>query len=178
MCNIWKGQPETPGLKVLAIGNDFLRKGVHYLVEAFKLIDDPGAELWIRGEVPDVYRKRIVDPRVTIIPPVLPERLRRLYETADVFVQPSIDEGFGMTVIEALGYGLPLVITEHVGAKDLLTPDVAVTVPIRDAKAIAAGIEAARLCARPRLRQNPEVDSRAKHLARLRAKDDRKRLCA
>jgi glycosyltransferase involved in cell wall biosynthesis len=133
----------APGLIVLTVGNSFLRKGIHYLVEAFKLIDDPGAELWIRGEVPEAYRKRIEDPRVKIIPPVLPERLRELYETADVFVQSSIDEGFGMAVFEALGYGLPLVITEHVGAKDLLNADVAVTVPIRDAKAIASAIERA-----------------------------------
>ena len=49
-----------------------------------------------------------------------------------------------MTVFEALGYGLPLLITEHVGAKDLMTSDVAVTVPIRDANAIAAAIETAR----------------------------------
>ncbi|WP_036258946.1 glycosyltransferase family 4 protein [Methylocapsa aurea] len=132
------------GFKVLMVGNSFLRKGIHYLVEAFKLIDDPNAELWIRGDVPDAYRKRIQDPRITVIPPVLPNRLKELYQTADVFVQPSIDEGFGMTVFEALGYGLPLVITENVGARDLLSRDVAVTVPIRDPNAIAAAIEAAR----------------------------------
>ncbi|MGA2638053.1 glycosyltransferase family 4 protein [Methylocella sp.] len=122
---------KAPGLKVLMVGNNFLRKGTHYLIEAFRLIDDAKAELWIRGGVPDAYRKRIDDPRVKIIPAVTPERLRELFETADVFVQPSIDEGFGMTVFEALGYGLPLLITEHVGAKDLMTSDVAVTVPIR-----------------------------------------------
>jgi glycosyltransferase involved in cell wall biosynthesis len=94
--------------------------------------------------VPDAYRKRIQDPRITVIPPVLPNRLKELYQAADVFVQPSIDEGFGMTVFEALGYGLPLVITENVGARDLLSRDVAVTVPIRDPNAIAAAIEAAR----------------------------------
>jgi glycosyltransferase involved in cell wall biosynthesis len=135
---------KTPGLKVLMVGNAFLRKGTHYLVEAFKLIDDAAAELWIRGDVPDAYRSRIRDPRVKIIPPVLPDRLRQLYEAADVFVQPSIDEGFGMTVFEALGYGLPLVVTENVGARDVLKPDVAVTVPIRDPFAIAAAIETAR----------------------------------
>ena len=135
---------KTSGFKVLMVGNNFLRKGIHYLVQAFKLIDDPNAELWIRGEVPDEYRKRIQDPRITIIPPVLPNRLKKLYQAADVFVQPSIDEGFGMTVFEALGYGLPLVVTENVGARDLLTPDVSVTVPARNPGAIAAAIETAR----------------------------------
>jgi glycosyltransferase involved in cell wall biosynthesis len=135
---------KAPGFKILLVGNNFLRKGTHYLVEALKLIQDPRAELWIRGEVPDSYRKRIHDSRVTIIPPVMPNRLKELYQTADVFVQSSIDEGFGMTVFEALGYGLPLVVTENVGAKDLLSPEVAITVPIRDPSAIARAIEAAR----------------------------------
>jgi glycosyltransferase involved in cell wall biosynthesis len=137
-------RPRVAGLRVLMVGNGFLRKGTHYLIEAFKLIDDQRAELWIRGEVPEAYRKRIQDPRVTIIPPVLRKRLRKIFQAADVFVQPSIDEGFGMTVLEALGYGLPLVITENVGARELLSPEVAITVPIRDPEAIAAAIEAAR----------------------------------
>jgi glycosyltransferase involved in cell wall biosynthesis len=125
------------------VGNNFLRKGTYYLVEAFKLIDDPQAELWIRGDVPTSYRKRIQDPRVTIIPPVLPNRLKKIFQAADVFVQPSIDEGFGMTVLEALGYGLPVVVTDHVGASDLLSPQVAITVPVRSPEATAAAIEAA-----------------------------------
>lgn len=132
------------GFKVLMVGNNFLRKGTHYLIEAFKLIVDPKAELWIRGDVPESYRKRIQDPRVKIIPPVLPNRLKKIFQMADVFVQPSIDEGFGMTVLEALGYGLPLVVTENVGARDLLSPDVAITVPVRNPEMIAAAIESAR----------------------------------
>jgi glycosyltransferase involved in cell wall biosynthesis len=136
--------PKERGLKVLMVGNSFLRKGIHYLVEAFKRIDDPKAELWIRGDVPEVYRERIRDSRVSVIPAVLPHRLRELYLAADVFVQPSIDEGFGMTVLEALGYGLPVVITEHVGAKDILSDEVAVAVPIRNPEAIASAIESAR----------------------------------
>jgi len=133
-----------PGFKVLMVGNNFLRKGIHYLIEAFKFIEDPKAEHWIRGDVPDSYRRRIQDPRVKIISAMLPNRLKDLYQAADVFVQSSIDEGFGMTVFEALGYGLPLVVTENVGAKDLLSPEVAVIVPIRDPEAIAVAIEAAR----------------------------------
>ena len=66
-----------------------------------------------------------------------------LYQEADVFVQSLIDEGFGMTVFEALGYGLPLVITENVGAGDLLSSDVAIKVPIRDPGQIALAIESA-----------------------------------
>jgi glycosyltransferase involved in cell wall biosynthesis len=125
------------------IGNNFLRKGTHYLIEAFRHIADPNAELLIRGDVPAAYRGRVRDARIRILPDLPRERLLELYAQADVFVQPSIDEGFGMTVFEALGFGLPLVVTENVGARDLLTPAVSVTVPIRDPEALAAGISAA-----------------------------------
>ena len=132
-----------PGLVILMVGNNFLRKGTHYLIEAFKLIDRNDAELWIRGDVPEFYRKRISDNRIKIIPSVLPDKLIELYQAADVFVQPSIDEGFGMTVFEALSFGLPLVVTENVGANDLLNPQVSITVPIRDSEALAKAIQRA-----------------------------------
>jgi len=132
------------GLRVLMVGNNFLRKGTHYLIEAFARIADPQAELWIRGDVPAEYRARVRDSRVHVLPAVTAQHLERLYREADVFVQPSIDEGFGMTVFEALGFGLPVVVTENVGARDLLRPEVAVTVPIRDARALAEAIEVAR----------------------------------
>lgn len=133
-------ETKKPGLVVLMVGNSFLRKGTHYLIEAFKLIERNDAELWIRGDVPDNYRARITDKRIKIIPPLLPSKLIKLYRSADVFVQPSIDEGFGMTVFEALAFGLPLVVTENVGAKDLLSPQVSITVPIRNPEAMAAAI--------------------------------------
>jgi glycosyltransferase involved in cell wall biosynthesis len=127
-------------LRILMVGNDFLRKGTHYLIEAMKWIDHPAAELWVRGEVPDLYRRRIKDPRIKVIPPVFQKKLRELYSSADVFVQASVDDGFGMTVLEALSYGLPLVVTENVGARDILTDKVAITVPIRSPEAIARAI--------------------------------------
>ena len=133
-------EARKPSFIILMVGNFFLRKGTHYLIEAFKLIERSDAVLWIRGDVPDEYRKRINDKRVKIIPPVLPDKLVELYQAADVFVQPSIDEGFGMTVFEALACGLPLVVTENVGAKDLLNNKVSIIVPIRNPEALAEAL--------------------------------------
>ena len=131
---------KKPGLVVLMVGNNFLRKGTHYLIEAFKLIDRSDAELWIRGDVPNSYRHGITDTRVKIIPSVLPNKLLEIYQAADVFVLPSIDDGFGMAALEALALGLPVVITENVGAKDLLNAQVSITVPIRSPEALAIAI--------------------------------------
>lgn len=131
-------------LRILMVGNHFLRKGTHYLIEAMNYIDDPKAELWIRGEVPDSYIKRIKDPRIKVIGAVSFDELNNLYSSANVFVQPSVDEGFGMTVLEALSYGLPVVATEHVGAVDILNDKVSKVVPIRDPMALATAITASR----------------------------------
>jgi glycosyltransferase involved in cell wall biosynthesis len=127
-------------LRILMVGNDFLRKGTHYLIEAFRLIEEPSARLKIRGGVPREYARRIQDPRIEILGPVTRSRLDALYRWANVFCLPSIDEGFGLATLEALAYGLPLVVTNNVGAADILDPAVTCVVPIRDARAIEEGI--------------------------------------
>jgi glycosyltransferase involved in cell wall biosynthesis len=125
-------------LRVLMVGNEFLRKGTHYLIEAFRLVKDPDARLKIRGCVPDSYAVR--DPRIEIIPAVTKSRLDALYRWANVFCLPSIDEGFGLVTLEAQAYGLPVVTTENVGSADVLNPSVARVVPIRDPHALAEGL--------------------------------------
>ena len=129
---------------ILLVGNNFLRKGTHYLIEAFEKIDDPNAELIIRGQVPPDYMERIKDERITILPTLLPEAFKKLYQKADVFVLPSIDEGFGMAAVEAMAYGLPLVVSENVGATQILDDRVSVKVPIRSSEAIADAIMKAK----------------------------------
>jgi glycosyltransferase involved in cell wall biosynthesis len=127
-------------VRVLMVGNDFLRKGTHYLIEAFRLIKEPSARLKIRGSVPRGYAHRIQDPRIEILGPVTKSGLDSLYRWANVFCLPSIDEGFGLAALEALAYGLPLVVTDNVGSADVLDPVVTCVVPIRDAGAIEKGI--------------------------------------
>ena len=134
------GPPSAP--RILMVGNNFLRKGIHYLSEGFtRYIRSPSAQLWIRGDVPRDYAATIKDSRITVLPPVSRKRLRRLYLDATVFCLPSIDEGFGMVVLEAIANGLPVVITDNVGCKDILDSRVCKVVAIRDPRALADGIE-------------------------------------
>jgi glycosyltransferase involved in cell wall biosynthesis len=132
-------RPREP-LRVLMVGNDFLRKGTHYLIESFRLIKEPTARLKIRGNVPKEYARRIHDTRIEVISPVTKSQLEALYRWANVFCLPSIDEGFGLVTFEALAFGLPLVITDNVGSADVLDPSIARVVPIRDPRAIEEGI--------------------------------------
>jgi starch synthase len=127
-------------LRVLMVGNGFLRKGTHYLIEAFQLIREPSARLKIRGSIPREYARRIQDPRIEILGPVTKSGLAALYRWANIFCLPSVDEGFGLVTLEALSYGLPVIVTENVGSADVLDPAVARVVPVRNSQAIEEGI--------------------------------------
>lgn len=81
--------------------------------------------------------------RVELTGHVDDEQLARLYRSAEAFVFPSLFEGFGLPVVEAMASGTP-VVTTTAGSLPEVAGDAAVLVPPGDAEALAAGIEVAR----------------------------------
>jgi glycosyltransferase involved in cell wall biosynthesis len=71
------------------------------------------------------------------------EVLSALYRGAQCLVYPSLYEGFGLPVLEAMACGTP-VVTSNFGATAELARDAAVLVDPYDVDAIAAGIDEAR----------------------------------
>ena len=68
--------------------------------------------------------------------------MAKLYQQADVFAFPSIDNGFGMAVVEAMAAGLPVIITENVGVADgINNGKEGFIVPIRNIKALKEKIK-------------------------------------
>ncbi len=59
-------------------------------------------------------------PNVEILPYV-PD-ISDFYRQCDVFVLPSVDDGFGMALFEAMSNGVPCIATTHCGSSELLTP--------------------------------------------------------
>ena len=58
------------------------------------------------------------------------EELERVFDQTDVLIAPSLCyETFGFTVLEALSYGVPVIVSDRVGAKDLLTRDFGMVIP-------------------------------------------------
>jgi glycosyltransferase involved in cell wall biosynthesis len=62
------------------------------------------------------YLARLVEkcsglPRITFAASAGPEEKRRLFESASLHVLPSLSENFGVTVVEALSYGVPVLTT-------------------------------------------------------------------
>ena len=120
----------TRVVRILYCGQLIERKGIAVLVEAFiKLADEfPELELQLVGQgplraslaerVPAQFRSRVV---FTGFQPV--ERLPSYFGMADIFVLPSLHDGWGVVVNQALGAGLPVICSTSVGAAaDLVTP--------------------------------------------------------
>lgn len=129
--------------RVIQVGAISLRKGTLDLLSAFARADIPGAELWYVGggletsglEAPIASLAR---PGVRFLPPVPQLKLRDYYNQASVFVLASLADGFGMVVAQAMACGLPVIVTENVGARDLVQDGVnGFVVPIRAPERIA-----------------------------------------
>jgi glycosyltransferase involved in cell wall biosynthesis len=108
-------------LRLLFVGRINQRKGVKYLLEALRLVNSREVELIICGRVLD--EAEIFRPfasQVQIRPSVSADDLVREYQSADLFVFPSVGEGFGQVLLESLASGLPILSTTHTAAPDLI----------------------------------------------------------
>ena len=102
---------------ILAVGNFVKSKGHIYLIEAMKkiLIKFPNAVLYIigQGHLKQDYENLIkvmsLENHVRLIPQQKHSALRLWYQSADVFAFPSIDESFGIVLLEAMACKLPIV---------------------------------------------------------------------
>lgn len=104
--------------RILFVGAIGLQKGVQYLLEAFKQLALPNSELVLVGGIfPDSHaflpQYEGLYRHVNFMPQ---DQLIDLYNSASVFVLPSIQDGFGMVVYEAAACGLPVIVSENVGA--------------------------------------------------------------
>lgn len=68
--------------------------------------------------------------------------IHRWYAALDLYVAPQRWEGFGMTVLEAMASGVPVVATDVGAFPDLIVPEVGTVVPREDAEALAGAAEA------------------------------------
>ena len=131
--------------KVLSVGGNFLRKGFFYLLQAWDALKLNEAELIIKGPVPEEILSRFNKRQnITIVKDYLSvAHLNELYNSADVFCLPSIDEGFGMVVLEAMNTGLVPIVTRNVGSADLLRNQFdSMIINIRSSNEIANAIHA------------------------------------
>jgi starch synthase len=130
-------------LKVLFAGSLGQRKGLSYLLKAVAMLKTP-VELTLLGKktaegcapLDEATRK------YRWIPTLNHESVLREMHNHDVLVFPSLFEGFGLVISEAMAQGTPVITTAHTAGPDLIEEGVdGFIVPIRSANAIAEKLD-------------------------------------
>lgn len=137
-----KSEREAP--YVLAVATLEPRKNLSTLVEAHALVraTRPELELVVAGAPVHWAEQELAGDGVTALGFVPDEQLPELYRGASVLAYPSLFEGFGIPVVEAMACGTAVVASSH-PSLDEACGDAAVRADPTSAEALAAGIEEA-----------------------------------
>ena len=107
---------DLPPRFILSVGTIEERKNTRLIVEALPILEDKGIRLVLVGretkyaeQVRRVAEKLHVSERLTILSSVPFRDLPAIYRLAEVFVYPSLYEGFGIPILESLNAGIPVV---------------------------------------------------------------------
>ncbi|MBK9168782.1 MAG: glycosyltransferase family 4 protein [Bryobacterales bacterium] len=134
---------------ILHVGAIQKRKNLERLVEAFERIfaDRPEWRLVLAGgagygaaAILDRIARSGCRSRIQVTGYVTPEELDHWYATASVFAFPSLDEGFGIPVLEAMAAGLP-VVTSRRAALPEAAGDAALLIDPEDTDELASALE-------------------------------------
>jgi len=132
--------------RILYVGRLTLNKGLSELFRAAKdlLVENLSLRIWMAA---DGYRREeiraeaeelgVID-RVEFLGWIAIEKLKDIYRACDIFVLPSYTEGMPKTVPEAMSNGLPTVVTDVGGLRDVIVEDgkTGFVVPIKDVGAL------------------------------------------
>lgn len=135
-------------VRALCVAQWIPRKGILELVRAWRSRRRPGAVLELVGEAEadPAYASRVygaigTDPSVRVRGAVSDAALAEAYARADLFVLPSLYEGYGIVYAEAIAAGLPVLACEVGPVPDLLGRDAALLVPPGDAGALEEALD-------------------------------------
>jgi glycosyltransferase involved in cell wall biosynthesis len=123
---------------VAFVGTFSIRKGIQVLLAAWDRFARPDDRLILQGGPDSAWSKKLIGPyrsdkgvEFRSGPP------HRTYADASVVVVPSLEDGFCYVVLEAMACGLPVIVTDKVGAKDLVSEGVdGFVIPAGDSDAI------------------------------------------
>lgn len=137
------------GRFVLYVGAVSAQKNVERLIRAFALLDDPTVTLVLAGRPAGDYVERVLAPlikagnvsqRIVFAGAVDDEMLRALYHAALAMVYPSLGEGFGLPIVEAMTCGCP-VMTSNLSSMPETAGDAALLVDPYSIADLAAALD-------------------------------------
>lgn len=126
---------EDDVFRVVFAGGITLQKGAHYLLRAFTELNLPKSELVFIGGLSDEMKPffKKYEGHYNYLGHLPQSELYKHYSQGSVFVLPSIQDGFGMVIIQAMACGLPVIATENTGGPDIIEDGKnGFVIPIRD----------------------------------------------
>ncbi len=123
----------------LFVGRLVPTKGLIYLLEAARIA---GIPVKIAGDGPmlSTVRKHAVDGKVEVLGKVSEEEKERLLSSCTYMVLPSVQEAFGLVVLEAMVHSKPVIATDSGGLPEVVG-DAGTIVPKKDAGALAGAMK-------------------------------------
>jgi UDP-glucose:(heptosyl)LPS alpha-1,3-glucosyltransferase len=117
----------SPGdILLILVGNPYGRKGLEFVLRALSKIKQKNVKLLVSGkDEPGEFQSLINELGLTgrvVFRVGLYTDINKYFSAADIFVLPSLYETFGLVVIEAMGSGLPVIVSngEFIGASELI----------------------------------------------------------
>ena len=102
---------EDDKFQIMFVGQNWLRKGLIYLLTAFKKLDLKNAELIVAGVQDDLGKAfPLENVKFGWVPDLV-----KAYQDSDVFVLPAIEDGCPLAVYEAMACGVPPIVTDTNG---------------------------------------------------------------
>lgn len=142
---------KLPDRYILFVGTLQPRKNVPFLLRSFAKLKEAGLPhgLVLAGardasapEIDDLVRGLGLKSDVVITGYVEDWQLPLLYKMADLFVLPTLYEGFTLVTLESMAYGVPVVATDTSSLREGVG-DAALLVPVNDVEALAAAVRSA-----------------------------------
>jgi len=135
-----RAEPIPEKFDVAYLGQFGPDKGLIYLIKAWSQLYLPDSTLILAGGNPD-YGSQLIKLANGVgnyhLPGYVPD-VSEIYNKCSVYIQPSVTEGFGIEVLEAMAHSRPVIVTEGCGACELIeNGKEGFIVPIRNPEAIA-----------------------------------------
>ena len=103
-------------LRVLFLGQVNLRKGMAAVLDAVRQLESLPIEFWFVGSQQIAIPADLADhPQVRWVGTVPRSQTQQYYQQADVFLFPTLSDGFGLTQLEAQSWRLPLITSRYCG---------------------------------------------------------------
>lgn len=139
-------KPPEDSFEIVFVGRISARKGIKDLLDGFNKANIPNKKLTLVGtldqEIKELFDKELSADNIELKGHVSQPELKNLLSRSHVFCLPSIEDGFGMAVGEAMACACPVIVTANAGGASIVNEgENGYIIPIRSPEKLAEKLE-------------------------------------